>query len=103
MNILEEANQLVNGDRNKDYGSPLEDFTRTARLWSVILGVEVTPEQVGMCMILLKVSRQCNKHKRDNLVDIAGYAHTLEKVFDEKFSRPSDGAQEVVLEKEVIP
>ena len=80
MNILQEADILVNGDRNKDYGSPLEDWTRTAKIWSAILGCDVKPEQVGLCMIGLKISRQCHKSKRDNLVDIAGYAGCIEKL-----------------------
>lgn len=83
-NILKEADKLVNNDRNKDYGSPLANFTQTAKLWSALKGVEFIPEEVGLFMIAFKMSRQTNKFKRDNLVDIAGYAHTLEKVEDEK-------------------
>lgn len=78
--ILEEANRLVNGPRQGDYGHPLEDFRRTAAIWSAILGVEVTPQQVGLCMIGVKLSRECNGHKRDNLVDAAGYAQTVQMV-----------------------
>jgi precorrin-4 methylase len=65
-----------------DYGHPIHDFTRTASMWSTILGVEVTAPQVAICMILVKVSRETHKHKRDNLVDIAGYARTLEMVYE---------------------
>lgn len=82
-----EAERLVNGDRNSDYGHPLDDFTKTARLWSVILGKDVTPEQVALCMLQVKVSRQLNKNKRDNLVDIIGYTLTLDKVISEKERR----------------
>ena len=49
-------------------------------MWSAILGQEVTPAQVGLCMIAVKVSRECHKPKRDNLVDIAGYAETVRMV-----------------------
>jgi hypothetical protein len=77
-NILQEAMRITTGDRNKDYGSPAEDFGRVAKLWSAILGVNITPMQAVMCMVLLKVSRQTNKNKRDNLVDIAGYARVAE-------------------------
>ncbi len=87
MNILEEANSLVNGARQGDYGHPLDDFARTAKMWSAILGHEVTPEQVGLCMCAVKISRQVNKPKRDNLVDLAGYAATVDMVLEEKAKR----------------
>ncbi len=87
MNILEEANKLVHGDRQADYGHPLDDFTRTALMWSAILGHTVTAEQVGLCMCAVKISRQVNHPKRDNLVDLAGYAATVAMVIDEKYRR----------------
>lgn len=87
MNILEEANKLVHGDRQADYGHPIDDFSRTAKMWSAILGCEVTPVQVGLCMCAVKISRQVNRPKRDNLVDLAGYAATVEMVIDEQKRR----------------
>ena len=78
--ILYEAHNLVHGVRGEDYGHPYEDFSRTAKIWSAILGVDVTPEQVALCMIGVKISRECNKPKRDNRVDIAGYAEALDMV-----------------------
>lgn len=75
-NILHEADKLVHGDRGDDYGSPREDFERTAKLMSAVLGTSVTAEQVPLLMMCVKLSRQCHKPKRDNLVDIAGYAET---------------------------
>ena len=62
--------------RGSDYGHPKEDFTRTAKLWSAYLDIEITAEDIPMLMILLKVSRQKHKHKMDNLDDIQGYAET---------------------------
>jgi len=78
--ILMEAQSVVYGDRQADYGSVRTNFSNIARQWSVTLGIEVTPEQVGLCMIQVKLARQMNKPKRDNLVDIAGYAATIEKM-----------------------
>ena len=87
MNVLEEANSLVHGNRGDDYGHPIDDFTKTATMWSVILGVPVTAEQVGLCMCCVKISRQLNKPKRDNMVDLAGYAETVQMVIDERKRR----------------
>lgn len=80
--ILDEAKSLVYGDRNNDYGHPKEDMDRTAMMWSAILGTEVTAEKVALCMCAVKISRQCNKRKRDNLVDLAGYAEVANRIVE---------------------
>lgn len=85
--ILDEAKRLTGGDRNKDYGHPLDDFSKTAAIWSAILGCRVTPEQVGLCMVGVKISRHLNSPKRDNLVDGAGYFRTIEMIVEEKERR----------------
>lgn len=85
--ILQEAQRLVYGDRGADYGHPLDDFARTAAMWSAILGAPVTAEQVGLCMIAVKISRQCNRAKRDNMTDAAGYAATVQMVIEERARR----------------
>jgi len=78
--ILQEAQDAVYGDRNSDYGTVTENFTTIAKIWSAILKKEVTAQEVGLCMAGVKIARQCYKAKRDNLVDLAGYAATLEKL-----------------------
>lgn len=82
MSILLEAEELINGDRQEDYGHPYDDFSKTAAMWSALAGVEIGPEMVPLFMIALKLSRQVHRPKMDNLVDIAGYAGTAEKVYD---------------------
>lgn len=72
--VLEEALRLTTGDRNNSYGPPTQDFTRIAGMWEEILGCEVRPKDVALCMIALKLSRATWASKRDNWVDIAGYA-----------------------------
>jgi len=82
--ILEEAQRLVYGDRQASYGHPIDDFRRTAAMWTGMLSDRLTgplgPEDVALMMILVKVSRECHKPKRDNVTDIAGYAATLAMV-----------------------
>lgn len=90
MTILEEAQKVVYGDRQDDYGTVLENFNTIAKLWSGVLKVEVTAEQVGLCMVQVKVARQMYKPKRDNLVDGAGYFATLEKMENERNGKVPD-------------
>ena len=85
--ILEEAKRIVHGDRGENYGYPFEDFSRTAKIWSAILGINIEPEQVALCMIGVKISREVNRPKRDNIVDGAGYFETLDMVKNERFRR----------------
>lgn len=72
--ILEKAEEIVSGDRAEDYGDMRTSFDNIAKMWSVIVGKEVTARQVGLMMIALKLCRENNKHKEDNLIDVAGYA-----------------------------
>lgn len=73
---LREAAGIINGDRNKQYGAPEDNFERTAKIWSVILGVDISNEDVAMMMVGLKVARYASKsgYQPDTWVDIAGYA-----------------------------
>jgi hypothetical protein len=82
--VLQEAEDIINGDRRQSYGGALESFTRIAKLWEPILGTDVSAEQVALCMIQLKVARYVNGQQRDSIVDIAGYAGCLEKITNER-------------------
>ncbi len=87
--ILEEAQRLITGDRNRTYDHPLDNFQRIADIWSVVLGIKVTPEQVGLCMVGVKLAREAYMPKRDNLVDGAGYFGTVQMVREERARRGS--------------
>ncbi len=88
MTILDEAAVLTAGDRQRDYDHPLPNHQRIARLWNAHLANRkephgpITPENVAEMMILLKVARQVFTPKRDNLIDICGYARCLEQMQD---------------------
>lgn len=84
--IALEAHHAVYGDRQADYGHPREDFTRTAIIWTGLLqhklaeGAYIEAEDVPRCMIGVKLARDVHSPKRDNRVDIAGYAITLDRL-----------------------
>ena len=48
-------------------------------MWGAILGLPdpVPADLVALCLIAVKISREVNAPKRDNIVDMAGYAETL--------------------------
>lgn len=82
MNNADRAAELVLGDRNTDYGNPKEDFTGVALMWTGLLQAKlrapITPEEVALLMVALKLRREAHRPKADNLVDAHGYLLTLE-------------------------
>jgi hypothetical protein len=77
-----EAQRIVrNGERQKNYGHPNADFERTAAMWSAILGVKVSMQDMALCMAALKISRlKSTPGHRDSLVDLIGYAICYERL-----------------------
>lgn len=80
--IADEASKLISGDRHKAYGSATDSFTRTGKMWGAILHLDrdITPQEVAMCFILHKLSRESNNPKRDNRVDMVGYTLLLNQI-----------------------
>ena len=75
--LLEHAAGVVNR-RRREYGEPDVLFEHVAERWSLSLGMEVTPAQVALCMIDLKLARLAHDPKHlDSIVDVAGYAACL--------------------------
>ena len=75
-----EAAQEITLDREASYGTPEENFTLIADLWSQYLRKRVAARDVGMMMVLLKVARLTHGKHDDSLVDIAGYAAITSEV-----------------------
>lgn len=80
--ILNNAKNMVNGEREADYGTPENNFATIAALWGDYLharnfGLDmiIDAKDVAALLVLLKVARIASGHaKNDNWVDIAGYA-----------------------------
>jgi hypothetical protein len=95
--LLDEAANIVDGDRNVSYGDPNDDFRKTAQYWSIhaggvfrrkleelsnptvndIIGVVdqlFDPHDVAIMMTQLKISRMAwSPTKKDHWLDGAGY------------------------------
>ena len=78
--LIAEAAAVVR-DRRHTYGQPLQLFERVAVRWSQVLGTKVTPAQVIVCLVDLKVARLSHDPRHlDSITDIAGYAAFLAEV-----------------------
>ncbi len=88
--ILTEAESIVNGARATDYESAKESFGKIATMASLMLNKtekesllhDCTLTDTIVCKVLMavKLTREANKHKRDNLVDLSGYAELLNRL-----------------------
>ena len=77
--ILDAARKCVCGEREKEYGSPENNFHTIALLWMVYLRdrlkADIRPEDVAAMLALLKIARIASGNaKEDNWIDLAGYA-----------------------------
>ena len=83
MDSKQKAEELVNGIRQSDYGHPKVNMKRIASIWSGVLDMEVTPEQVALCMAGLKLARLVHSpNHEDTQVDLMGYIAVLQRLLD---------------------
>ena len=73
--------------------APVDDFSRTAAIWTALLGgklkltARASSRKTLACAWSASSSRQINQPKRDNLTDAAGYCETVRMVIDERARR----------------
>lgn len=79
--LLQQAHEIIHGDREQTYGDAGKNLRVIAEYWSIHLSattgekITLTPQDVCGMMILLKQARLANSpNHRDSLMDIAGYA-----------------------------
>jgi hypothetical protein len=78
--LLKQAAAVV-ANRRETYGEPRASMEAIARRWSLTLGHPVTPAQVALCLIDLKLVRLAHDPAHlDSMVDVAGYAAILREV-----------------------
>lgn len=68
-------------NRRRQYGEATALFDHIAKRWSLVLGAKVTPAQVALCLIDVKMARLArNPAHLDSIADVAGYAACLREV-----------------------
>jgi hypothetical protein len=71
----------VISERDAAYGDPAISMAAIAARWSLTLGRPVTPAQVALCMLDLKLARLAHDPKhQDSIADVIGYAALLPQV-----------------------
>lgn len=80
MNILEEANNIVNlrsEEKNRQYGDFSESMESMCNIFNSITGLKLETKHMYLAMIALKLSREKHAHKEDNLLDALAYIGAL--------------------------
>ena len=84
--ILQEAHEIIYGDREQTHGAPQKNLEAIARIWSALLsshlGVDcvIPPALVCLMMAGLKLARAANKPShRDHARDTAGYMGLMDR------------------------
>jgi hypothetical protein len=78
--ILQEVEEVLD-DRAAAYGPAEASMAAIAARWSITLGCKITPAEVILCLIDLKLARLAHDPRyRDGVVDVIGYAALLPEV-----------------------
>ena len=87
MNILEEANKIVNErseEKARQYGDFSSGMEKAAELFNSMTGINITAIEMFKAMIALKLSREAFNHKEDNLLDAVAYMGALNNYINNK-------------------
>ena len=89
--MLHQAQELVQGARQSDYGDKLQNFTQIAMLFQGTLAqklqpnARITPEDVAILMMQVKIARLAKSPDHfDSIMDVAGYAACFSMLQDER-------------------
>ena len=78
--FLKHVAQVV-AERSAQYGDAADNMAAIAARWSGTLGREVTPAQVVLCLLDLKMARLAHDPTHeDSAVDVCGYAALLREL-----------------------
>ena len=78
--LLAHAASIVT-KRRREYGEPAELFEQVARRWSLTFGVPVTPAQVCLCLLDVRLARLARDPAHpDSQLDLAGHVAALHEL-----------------------
>lgn len=78
VQLLQQAATLTGGERNIDYGDPVENHKHIAKIASAITGLEIDAKTVVAVQMATKLGRMSSSPgKRDHYIDLMAYAGIL--------------------------
>ena len=81
---LRTALKLLSGKRQHEYGNKKENHENIARLWSAYLDHYISPHDVAILMVLLKVARaKFGNPSSDTYIDMVGYSAIAGELINE--------------------
>jgi hypothetical protein len=85
--FFDQLKLITTSDRENAYGHPLWNFLRIAIRWNLYFGsridMVISPVDVALMMIEMKIARLQNSFTDDSILDIAGYSSCVARM-DEK-------------------
>ena len=81
-------------ERQSQYDNPKDNFDKALVMFFTITKIKLTARDYAMLMVCMKLSRESNAHKEDNLLDAVGYIailndlHENPSFLDREFAKP---------------
>lgn len=87
--FLDQVSQLVDEDRQDDYGDEKLSHALIAKQWEIMTDVPIRPIDVDILMMYYKLARMSGPiPRRDTIVDLAGYALIADRNRDDSVNVP---------------
>jgi hypothetical protein len=78
--LLLQADKVVNGDRNEQYGDAKQAFNEYSDILKTTFNISLSPEEICKVMMAIKLGRLKYKFKEDSLLDLMGYSEILNRL-----------------------
>lgn len=101
MNILKKADEIINHrseEKERQYGPFMECNEKAAVIASIMTGKKLTALDVSWVQAAVKMARESNAHKEDNLLDLAATVGAINNEYDARGkARPNASAEPLEL------